>query len=491
MIIIKNNNYLKKYLFNILLLCLLVSFANKKYFSFRKVNAVAFNGSYQFKKDDLLFKLINYNNYYSNKLNLAKTSFELLGFDSNSHTIIPSDLTLIYNLHILCFFTINNTINISSLPIVEEDKHFKCVLIHHQNDNIQNGFIIYETKSNNIIKNNFTSFLFENNFFNYNYKSDSLFDSIKINHEYRLLVSQIQNKNISLQSKRLKSLYFSNPVCSSTVQSIKTENKWNYINIFNEYFCVCKGSNCLNIKISNKCKYFLYLYIIDKNSYVYKKTDYLLMDFIFKRFSSDDVYPIFEEMINRNLSAHYMTEKDEINVKYCKNKKRCNTIIYADEKNYRIDDNFIEKHLTLILKLKQVISSVGVNINYINNLFYNIDYITYICIGHGVSYFKYYLYKRYYGPQNFDKLLIPNSERLISMTIKYGWKDENLIKLNLPRWDKYNIDNNSLKGNIKYNSIFIMFTWRELKYGGRISLHFKTNLIRLEKRTIIIIFLIF
>ena len=42
----------------------------------------------------------------------------------------------------------------------------------------------------------------------------------------------------------------------------------------------------------------------------------------------------------------------------------------------RNNGNFLEKHFTLILKLKQVLSSVGVNINFINNLFYNIDYIT-------------------------------------------------------------------------------------------------------------------
>ena len=294
-------------------------------------------------------------------------------------------------------------------------------------------------------------------------------------------MSKIQNKNISFESKRLKSLYISKPIYSSTINSIKTENKWGFVNIFDEYFCFCKGPNCFNIKISNNCKYFFYIYIIDKNSHVYQKTDFLLMDFIFKQFSSDDAYPIFEAMINRNLSAHYLTEKDEINEKFCKNKKQCNIIIFADENNYKINDNFLEKHLTLILKLKQVISSVGVNVNFINNLFYNIDYITYICIGHGVSYFKYYLYKRYYGPQNFDKLLIPNSEILVSMVIKYGWKDENLIKFNLPRWEKYNIDNNSLNeyGNIKPNSIFIMFTWRELKNGGRISLYYIRNILNL------------
>jgi len=145
-----------------------------------------------------------------------------------------------------------------------------------------------------------------------------------------------------------------------------------------------------------------------------------------------------------------------------------------------LNDDFLEKYFTLVLKLKQVISSVGVNIDYINNLFYNIDYISYICIGHGVSFFKYYLYKKYYGPSNFDKLLIPDSNRLISVALKYGWKEENLIKLNLPRWDKYNFDNKL--GNLNSNSIFIMFTWRELKTNGKISKYYIKNIIKLVKK---------
>ena len=215
------------------------------------------------------------------------------------------------------------------------------------------------------------------------------------------------------------------------------------------------------------------------------------MDFILQKYSSDDVYPIFEEMINKNLSAHYLTEKKEILEKYCLRRKSCDLVIYADIKSYKINGDFLERHLTLILKLRQVISSVGVNINFINNLFYNVDYITYICIGHGVSYFKYYLYKDYYGPNNFDKLLIPNSEKLISVVIKSGWKDTDLIKLNLPRWEKYNVFNKSIIeiGNIRFNYIFIMFTWRELSKDGNISLYYIQNIIKLLTNRLIKMFL--
>ena len=114
-------------------------------------------------------------------------------------------------------------------------------------------------------------------------------------------------------------------------------------------------------------------------------------------------------------------------------------------------------------------------------MFYNLEYITYICIGHGISYFKYYLYQDYYEPKRFDKLLIPNSPKLISVSLKFGWKDENLIKFNLPRWDKYNIVNKSLIDSdiIQSKSIFIMFTWRELEKNRKISSYYINNIMKL------------
>ena len=85
-------------------------------------------------------------------------------------------------------------------------------------------------------------------------------------------------------------------------------------------------------------------------------------------------------------------------------------------------------------------------------------------------FFKYFLYadESCYGKKRYDKLLIPPSNILINVSKKYGWDDENIIKINLPRWDKYNNNKNNLnisdgKSNIYNNSIFIMFTWRKVK----------------------------
>ena len=436
--------------------------------------------TFTLEKDILTFNLSNYKLYFSHNANLTKISYLIQVFDSRNNSISPSDLTLHYDLHIICLLN-TNKVNITSLAGIEKDKYFKCTEFFNLEENFQIRFAIYRINRYNkqsIIK--ISDFIDKNLFIN-KYENDTMFDISIIDYEYKFLISKLQNENNNIETKKLKKLYISKPFFSLKRNLTKRENNWIFANIFNEYFCFCKGFDCMKIVISKVCKYNFYLYLIDKNHYIYKKTDFLLMDFIFKRYSSDDVYPVFEAMINRNISAHYLTEREDIYKKYCQTNLFCDKVIHANERNYKINDDFLEKHFTMILKLKQVLSSVGVDINFINNIFYNIDYITYICIGHGISYFKYYLYDQYYGPNNFDKLLIPNSKKLISVTINHGWKDENLFKFNLPRWEKYNFVNESSSqiGNIISDSIFIMFTWREIKKRRKISKNYLVNILNL------------
>ena len=432
--------------------------------------------------DNLTFNITNINSYFSYNFKLAKISFSIQIFDADKNLILPSDLTLFYNLHILCFLKKRDIINIYSLANIEDDKFFKCTEFYNLNENIKTGVIIYEMNNFGFINPDYKLFYLDKRLFNSFSESNDIFNTSILTDKYLYTLNQIQNENNFIESKKLKKLYISKPYGILKRNIFTKNNGWYFFNIYNEYFCFCSDKNCLKIKISKKCKYFFYLYLIDTNKNVYEKNEYLLLDFILKNYSSDDAFPIFEKMINENITAHYLTADENIYEKYCYHKKKCDIIIHVEDNNYKINDEFLEKYLTLILKLNKVISSVGVNINFINNLFYNIDYITYICLGHGVSYFKYYLYKDYYGPNNFDKLLIPNSNILISCAIKYGWKDENLIKLNLPKWDKYNkVGNHTLnnKGNIEANSIFIMFTWREIKTFQNIGLHYIKNIINL------------
>ena len=65
------------------------------------------------------------------------------------------------------------------------------------------------------------------------------------------------------------------------------------------------------------------------------------------------------------MKAHYITENMEIYKKFCKKKKYCHSIILVNRRNYKINGEFLEKYLKLILKLRQVLSAVGISISFI------------------------------------------------------------------------------------------------------------------------------
>jgi len=424
------------------------------------------------------FKLFDVKYLYSFKFNIIKVEYNIEFHESNKNLILPSDLTLYKNLHIFCHIESNNSnIIINSFPDIIENRNFKCIEYFNVYDNFRFGIKLYELNENEEEINNQIIYFFSEeifNYFNLFNKNDIIFDPLIINRKY---LFNMTKKYID-DNFKLKKTYTQMPRYILKQNILINDNEWYFENLFKEYFCFCKDLKYIKLKDSQRCKYYFYLNLIDKNRKVYKKTDYLFIDFIFNDLSSDDAFPIFKEMINEKLPAHYLTESSEIYRQYCSEINKCQTILLVNPNNYTINGDFLEKYLTLFLKLKQVISGSGTNFNYINDLFYDIDYITYISVTHGVCYFKYFLYdkNRCYGTKRIDKVLIPPSEKIISFAIKYGWNNKDIIKLNLPKWDKYNKNNSKYNLNkILYNnnSILIMFTWREIiKNKQIISLYF-------------------
>lgn len=392
-------------------------------------------------------------------------------------------MTLYKNLHIFCHFEYNDSdIIINSFPDIIKNRNFKCIEYFNIDENIKFGIKIYEINDNREdIDNHIIYFSSQKqfNFLNLFNKNDEEFDPLIINKRYLSnITNNFKNSNLKLQKSFAKA-----PKYTLKKYLNFRDNEWSFENLFNEYFCFCKGLNSLKLKNSQNCKYYFYLNLIDKNRKVYLKTDYLFIDFIFNDLTSDDAYPIFKEMIREKSQAHYLTESSNIYNEYCFEVNNCQTVILVNIQNYTINGDFLEKYLTLFLKLKVVISGSGIYFDYFSNLFYDIEYITYISITHGVCYFKYFLYEESncYGPKRFDKILIPPSEKLLSLAIKYGWKNEDIIKLNLPKWDKFNKYLNSSFKNMIYtnNSILIMFTWREILKNKKISFYYFNNIVNL------------
>ena len=192
-------------------------------------------------------------------------------------------------------------------------------------------------------------------------------------------------------------------------------------------------------------------------------------------------------MIKENLKVHYLTMSPDIFEQFCLNNSNCSNdlkIIYGVKK---IDGDILEKYIELFLKLKVVITSEQYDC--IDNLFYNIDYITFIFLGHGVQYIKSYLFKDYLSYKKYNKILLPPSEKFIDLALEAGWKSKNIIKLSLPKWDNYEIYKNDgisfEKLGRETKSIFLMFTWRKVKIGKNMSNLYYENMNNILNNTII------
>ena len=176
--------------------------------------------------------------------------------------------------------------------------------------------------------------------------NDIYFDPQYVFYNYFDLKEEITNYNysdngISDKPVLLKSSFIMEPICKFK-SSINESNGWNFMNIYNDYFCFCKGSSCLN-KSRKKCKYYIYLTIIDSNRDVYNKTDHLLADFFVKSRCADHSFPVFKEMLRQNMKVHYMTEKPEIIKKYCEGENPCLKIVKVINGNIEIDGDFLRK----------------------------------------------------------------------------------------------------------------------------------------------------
>ena len=312
--------------------------------------------------------------------------------------------------------------------------------------------------------------IFDTNFFNFNdieQLKDDKFDFNYINNQYISLLKNISKSKSDFYL--LKRCYISEPIYSTKDKVAYLNNVWFIKNIYNHYFCFCKGFDCKNDQQ-------LDISFIDENKYLYEKKYYLLADFLIKKIAPGDAYFVFLEMIKQNMSAFYLTERKDIYKKHYDNTKRFQRIIPIINKQNKINGNILEKYLDFFLRLKSVIS--GAEFYSKENLFYKIDYITFICLGHGVNYFKPFLYKEYYGCTRYNKILL-SSDKTISLAKKYGWQEKNIIKIGLPKWDLLDIYSHEIKNKSKEKCIFMMFTWRNLRRRKKISPKYFNNILQI------------
>ena len=492
--IINTQNKCIKFFFAIISLYLLIKFyhnvfdKNNKYiinyiYSSQIVNITNLTNIY------IIATNISY--YFSFDYQLVKIKYFVRLMDKNNNIIKPSDLSFIYSLHFLCnIYIYESKENIYSFANIYQNKFFFCTEYINITEHIKFGIKICKIDEDIEYEEHyfFSEKLFINRL-NYQFKNNHIFDIFYLKKKYIKLLSKIieskKTNEFYNETYKLKFSFLKPPINYLKKEITKSKGDWFFENLFDNYFCFCMGRSCIKKNIfyndkTNICKYYFYLSIIDDNRNVYRKTNYLLADFFKENAESADAFPIFKEMIKQNLTAYYLTVSKEIYDEFCSNDLNCNKdmpILYGIRK---IDGGILEKYLELFLKLKVVIAVTSYNC--IDNLFYNIEYITFIFLGHGVTYVKSFLYNNYFSCKKYNKILIPPSEKFIKLALEAGWKPENLIKMSLPRWDNYFIHKINKKKN---RSIFVMFTWRQIKNGQKMSDLYYTNIYNLFSNPII------
>ena len=420
---------------------------------------------------------------------MTEINYNLVFYDNKNLLIKPSELSLFYKINIFCLIQIeeikNSTNNpkIISLANIYNNQQIYCKEYLNIKEKVILGIKIniekvgsfekYFFHSNIII---FDNIHLENNKFNPFLIKRVLLIEKEFDDFKKKINSTFDNKSL-----KLKKIYAEKPIYSNKIKFALDNNIWYFKNIYNNYFCFCKGL-CQYKNSFQKCKYYFYLDIINAHKNLYNKTDYLFADFYFSRCSSDDTFPIFVEMINKNMSAHYMDEKIDIYKRFCNNDKFCLKVIKITNGHRTIDGDFLEKYLDIILRLKAVIAGESFYFLKNINIFHDIDYITYINVGHGVKYFKRNSYIHYITKERFNKIMLPPSDKIISIAKQYGWTDNNIIKNCLPGWDKYNIYKQrfSLENFNKNISIFAMFTFRNAtKKSYNMSTFYLENILKL------------
>ena len=245
-IIFKNscyiNNQSKNVLGNITHEC------NKYSFSFYKEN-ISINNS-------LYFTISNISYIYSEKYQLIEIKYCITLYNSNNSLIKPSDISLIYKLHILCsLYIYENDENIYSIANIYKNELFYCVEYIKTDELVKIGIYIFSINPNNEEIENNQHFFLTDELINFKSKK-KLFNNNKFdihylyNKYYKVLLKINKSRKDHLTYKKptnLISIFLMPPFCILKRDISLVEGKWFFNNIYGNYFCFCKGNFCTNL----------------------------------------------------------------------------------------------------------------------------------------------------------------------------------------------------------------------------------------------------
>ena len=129
----------------------LYSYPNEIYFENKNNNIIPFFNNFKLSifsynnnnEDEIFYKLFNYSYIISFRFNIIQVEYSILFFNQNQSLISPSDLCLLYDLHIICRINkIGTYMNIDSLASIYLNKYFHCIEFININEKAYFGILI-------------------------------------------------------------------------------------------------------------------------------------------------------------------------------------------------------------------------------------------------------------------------------------------------------------------------------------------------------------
>ncbi|MBR6356405.1 MAG: glycosyltransferase [Alphaproteobacteria bacterium] len=201
-----------------------------------------------------------------------------------------------------------------------------------------------------------------------------------------------------------------------------------------------------------------YIRQVRENCKKYPKDTYLLFDCLHdENVEAIDAYCLFEEMRAQGIPAYYVVRKQTALYRRLEVENKLENIIALTFSSRTHPNEFMQKIKDVLLRTKCILTSFGENSGSVEMFFRRCPAWKYIFIQHGTIFMKEsVLYNGYLFPKKFDKFLVC-SDREESIWKKYGFTEDKLLKVGLPRWD--------LLKNLpqpQEKSILLMLTWRQL-----------------------------
>ena len=144
---------------------------------------------------------------------------------------------------------------IYSLANIHENRNFYCVEYSKIGEFAKYGIKIYQINDKGEENEYFKLFFFTDKLINVNnnisiqnnYKFD--INYLQVNYKHLLdKFNETTNENITTkETNNLLFSYMQLPLCFLKKDILQYNGKWYFKNIYENYFCFCKGESCLNI----------------------------------------------------------------------------------------------------------------------------------------------------------------------------------------------------------------------------------------------------